>query len=163
MEGLMSKVFIMCGKLCSGKSTYANKIRLTHKAVILSIDEIMLSVFGQDAGEKHDYYVERIKAYQYAKSVEIAESGINVVLDWGFWTRKERAYAKEYYTSRHIDYEFYYLDVDSVEWNRRIQKRNQDVLNHESDAYYVDEGLADKFESIFEVPTKDEIDVWVNS
>ena len=145
----MSKVFIMCGKLCSGKSTYANKIRSTHKAVILSIDEIMLSVFGQ--------------AYQYAKSVEIAESGINVVLDWGFWTRKEREYAKEYYTSRHIDYEFYYLDVDSVEWNRRIQKRNQDVLNHESDAYYVDEGLADKFESIFEVPTEDEIDVWVNS
>ena len=159
----MSKVFIMCGKLCSGKSTYANKISSTHKAVILSIDEIMLSVFGQDAGEKHDYYVERIKAYQYAKSVEIAESGINVVLDWGFWTRKEREYAKEYYTSRHIDYEFYYLDVDSVEWNRRIQKRNQDVLNHESDMYYVDEGLADKFESIFEVPTKDEIDVWVNS
>ena len=55
------------------------------------------------------------------------------------------------------------MDVDSVEWNRRIQKRNQDVLNHESDAYYVDEGLADKFESIFEVPTEDEIDVWVNS
>ena len=151
----MSKVFIMCGKLCSGKSTYANKIRSTYKAVILSIDEIMLSMFGQYAGE--------IQAYQYAKSVEIAESGINVVLDWGFWTRKEREYAKEYYTSRHIDYEFYYLDVDSVEWNRRIQKRNQDVLNHESDAYYVDEGLADKFESIFEVPTKDEIDVWVNS
>ena len=74
----------MCGKLCSGKSTYVNKIKQAHKAVILSVDEIMLSVFGQDAGEKHDYYVERIKAYQYAKSVEIAASGINVVLDWGF-------------------------------------------------------------------------------
>lgn len=76
------------------------KIRKTHSAVILSIDEIMLSVFGQDAGEKHDYYVEKVKEYQYEKSVEIAESGINVVLDWGFWTRKEREYAKEYYSSR---------------------------------------------------------------
>lgn len=158
----MSKVFIMCGKLCSGKSTYAKKIRKTNSAVILSIDEIMLLVFGQDAGEKHDYYVEKIKEYQYKKSVEIAESGINVVLDWGFWTRKEREYAKEYYSSRHIDYEFYYMDVDSAEWNKRIQERNQAVLDHESDAYYVDEGLAEKFDSVFEVPSKDEIDVWIN-
>ena len=49
-----------------------------------------------------------------------------------------------------------------VEWNRRIQKRNQDVLNRESEAYYIDEGLAEKFESIFEIPAKDEIDVWIN-
>ena len=159
----MSKVFIMCGKLCSGKSTYANKIKQAQKAVILSTDELMLSLFGQYAGEKHDYYVEKIKEYQYAKSVEVAELGINVVLDWGFWTKKEREYAQEYYSSRHVNYEFYYLDVDPIEWNRRIQKRNQDVLNNESDAYYVDEGLAEKFESIFEPPTKDEIDVWVNS
>ena len=159
----MSKVFIMCGKLCSGKSTYAKSIRKAQNAVVLSIDEVMLSVFGQDAGEKHDYYVERIKEYQYAKSVEIAETGINVVLDWGFWTKKERDYAKEFYSSRNIDYEFYYLNVEPDEWNIRIQKRNQDVLNHESYTYYVDEGLTEKFESIFEVPTKDEIDVWVNS
>ena len=159
----MAKVFIVCGKLCSGKSTYANRIRQTHKAVILSIDEIMLSLFGQDAGEKHDYYVEKTKDYLYAKSIEIVESGINVVLDWGFWTRKEREYAREFYSSRSIDYEFYFLDVDLAEWSRRIQERNQNVLNHESDAYYVDEGLAEKFESIFEIPTKDEIDVWVKS
>ena len=30
-----------------------------------------------------------------------------------------------------------------------------------ADAYYVDEGLAEKFKSIFEIPGKDEIDVWV--
>ncbi len=159
----MAKVFIMCGKLCSGKSTYANRIRKEHNAVILSIDEIMLSLFEQGAGEKHDYFVEKTREYLYKKSLEIVESGINVVLDWGFWTRKEREYAKEYYSSRHIEHEFYYLDVDPDTWNRRILKRNQDVLNHESDAYYVDEGLAGKFEAIFEIPTKDEIDVWINS
>ena len=158
----MSKVFIMCGKLCSGKSTYANKIRQTHNAVILSIDEIMLSVFGSDAGEKHDYYVEKIKDYLYKKSLEIAGSGINVVLDWGFWTKKEREFARDFYSSRNIDFEFYYLDVDADERSRRIEKRNQSILNHESDAYFVDEGLAEKFESIFEIPTKDEIDIWVS-
>ena len=159
----MSKVFIMCGKLCSGKTTLAKKIRQTHNAVILSIDEIMLSLFGCDAGEKHDYFVEKTKAYLYKKSLEIVETGINVVLDWGFWTKKEREFARDFYSSKNIDFEFYYLDVAADEWARRIEKRNQMVLNHESDAYFVDEGLAQKFESIFEIPTKDEIDIWINS
>ena len=39
-------------------------------------------------------------------------------------------------------------------------KRNKDVLEKKSDAYYVDEGLAEKFKSIFEILGKDEIDVW---
>ena len=159
----MSKVFIMCGKLCSGKSTYAKRIRKAQNAVVLSIDEVMLSVFGQDAGEKHDYYVERIKEYQYAKSVEIAETGINVVLDWGFWTKEERSYARNYYSSKGIECEFHYIDISPQEWARRLEKRNLEIMEGKISAYYVDEGLAAKFASIFEIPAKNEIDVWIKA
>ena len=34
---------MICGKLCSGKSTYAKKLQQEGKAVVLSIDEIMLA------------------------------------------------------------------------------------------------------------------------
>lgn len=33
-------------------------------------------------------------------------------------------------------------------------------MGKKSDAYNVDEGLAEKFKSIFEILGKDEIDVW---
>ena len=33
----MPKVLIMCGKICSGKSTYAEKLKLENKAVILPL------------------------------------------------------------------------------------------------------------------------------
>ena len=39
----MPKVIMICGKLCSGKSTYAKKLQQEGKAVVLSIDEIMLA------------------------------------------------------------------------------------------------------------------------
>ena len=55
----MAKVFMICGKLCSGKSTYAETLRKKHSAVILSVDEIMLTIFGQNAGEKHDDYLKK--------------------------------------------------------------------------------------------------------
>ena len=48
----MPKVIMTCGKICSGKSTYAQKLRLEYSAVILSVDEITLALFGNEAGRK---------------------------------------------------------------------------------------------------------------
>ena len=155
----MPKVYMMCGRICSGKSTYAQKLRQKHSAVILSVDEITLALFGQNAGEKHDDYVAAAEKYLYRKSVEIIETGISVVLDWGFWTRAEREKARQFYGARGIAYEFHYLDIDNAEWYRRLEKRNAAVTAQQTDAYYVDDGLAAKFASVFEPPAPDETDI----
>lgn len=154
----MAKVIMMCGKICSGKSTYAERLRRENNAVLLSIDEIMLAMFGQYVGEMHDEYVARTEKYLFAKSFEIIESGIDVILDWGVWTKAERAEAREFFTSRGIDYELHYLDVPDSVWRERIAERNRAVSEGMLDAYYIDENLAAKFGAIFEPPTDDEID-----
>lgn len=152
---------MICGKICSGKSTYAENLRKADKAIILSVDEITLALFGHDAGEELDDYVAKIQTYLYKKSLEILESDIDVILDWGFWTKKERDFARQFFGSKNITNEFHYVDVDDCEWSKRIEKRNQDVLAHKSNTYYIDEGLARKFNSIFEKPDSSEIDYWV--
>ena len=157
----MPKVIMTCGKLCSGKTTYAKKLQKEGHAVILSVDEIMLAVFGQDAGEKHDDYVARIKEYLYQKTLEIIGSGSDVILDLGFWTKEERAYARSFFGSNGITNELHFIDIDDCEWQRRIEKRNGDVLAHNSDAYFVVEGLLEKFGAIFEKPDPSEIDRWI--
>ena len=157
----MAKVYILCGKICSGKSTYSQKLRKDKKAVILSVDDITLTLLGQNGGDTLDVYVEKLEQYFFQKSVEIVETGINVVLDWGFWTKAERNFANELYGSRGIEYEFHYISISDEEWYCRLDRRNKDVQEKKSDAYYVDEGLAQKFKSIFEIPGKEEIDVWV--
>ncbi len=154
----MAAVYLMCGKICSGKSTHARQIRDAEHAVVLSVDEITLALFGQDAGDMLDEYVKRTETYLYGKSVEIVRSGTSVVLDWGFWTKEERCFAKSFYASQGIRCEFHYIRIGQETWHRRIEKRNQDVLDHLTDAYYVDEGLVRKFESIFEEPDEQEVD-----
>ena len=158
----MAKVIIICGKICCGKSTYAERLRIERRAVLLSIDEIMLAMFGQYVGDKHDEYVERTEKYLFNKSVEIVESGIDVVLDWGLWTKEEREYAKEFYGSRNIECELHYIDISDEIWEERRNKRNEAVLTGEADAYYIDDNLAAKFGAIFEPPTEEEIDVWIS-
>ena len=158
----MAKVFLICGKICSGKSTYSEKLRKEHGAVLLSVDEITLNLFGQHCGDEHDNYVERTEKYLFEKSLEILEVGVNVILDWGFWTKEERDFAKQFYKSHNIEYEFHYIDISDEVWNQRLAKRNAEVLKNETSAYYIDENIAKKFSNIFCKPEAEEIDILIS-
>ena len=157
----MAKVILICGRICSGKSTYAEQLRVENKAVLLSIDEIMLALFGYYVGDKHDEYVEKTEKYLFDKSVEIIENGIDVIFDLGLWTKDERRYAREFYSSRSIEHEIHYISISDEIWKERLDKRNRAVAAGEMLAYPVDDNLAAKFGAIFEMPDRDEIDVWV--
>lgn len=155
----MAKVIMTCGRICSGKSTYTEQLRLKNKAVVLSVDEITLALFEHDIGEKHDEYVEKTERYLFNKSVEIIETGIDVILDWGFWTKAERDFAREFYRSKNIENEFHYINISNEEWKKRIEKRNSLISQGKISAYYVDEGLMKKVDGIFEAPSDDEVDL----
>ena len=154
----MAKVIMTCGKICCGKTTYARKLEEELGAVILSIDEVMLALFPDGAGEMHDAYALRTEQYLLSLSLKILESGTDVILDWGLWTREQRERLRAFWTEHHIENEIHYLRVGREEWNRRIRKRNE-VQEEDPAAYYVDEGLLKKFESIVEEPAADEADV----
>ena len=156
----MAKAMLICGKIASGKSVYAERIKQQENAVMLSVDELVLSILGSDLGDKHEEITERIQAYLFAKSVEIVRAGTNVLLDWGFWTKEKRQAARLFYESQGIACEFHYIDTPDEVWHRNITIRNQAVLDGKADAYYVDEGLMKKLESLFEEPAREEIDVW---
>lgn len=154
----MNKVIMTCGRICSGKSTYAAKLKTEHNAVILSVDEITLALFPDGAGEMLDTYVERAEKYLYKKSLEVIRAGCDVILDWGFWTKPEREYPRQFYGQNNIPCELHYLDISDELWNQRILNRNQLVKAGKVSAYYVDQGLAEKFAGIFQVPDENEID-----
>ena len=55
----------------------------------------------------------------------------------------------------------HYIDIDDTTWYENIEERNSKVLaGNGGSSFYVDEGLLKKVSSIFEIPQKEEIDVW---
>ncbi len=155
----MAQVILICGKICSGKTTYAKKICREQGAVLLSVDEIMLAMFGQHCGDMHDTYAERTRNYLLEKAVELYQCGFDAVLDWGFWTKEGRDSAAAFFRERGIPCQFHLIDISEDAWHARLEKRNRDVLDGAVSAYYVDENLTAKFESRFQMPEKDEISV----
>lgn len=157
----MAKVIAICGKICCGKSYYAKSLTEKEQAVILSCDELTKDLFDNNLGDKHDEMALRIWAYFQKKSVELVNVGCTVILDWGFWSRKNRKSLSEFYQEQNIPCEWHYIDVDEETWKRNIAERNQRVLDGKGGSdYFLDEGLMEKLQSLWEEPAKEEIDVW---
>ena len=159
----MAKVILLCGRLCCGKSTYAAKLCREGRAVTLSVDEVMLALFGPYTGERHDLYAARTEKFLLEKSLELVRAGVDVVLDWGPWQREKRTAIRDFYVSRGIPFELHALEVDDATWRARIETRNRAVARGECDAYPVDENLLAKFASRYEPPDPSEVDVWVTN
>lgn len=158
----MSKVYLICGKICSGKTTYAKKLCKEKGAILLSVDEIMLSLFDQCCGPKlHQEYEKRIKEYLFEKSLEVLEAKNDVVLDWGFWTKEERNATKKFFKSRNIDCELHYVAVSEEIWEKQLNKRNNEILNNKAKAYYLEHDRATYFASMFNAPDVNEVDVFI--
>ena len=95
------------------------------------------------------------------KAEDIIKTNTNVILDWRKKKKNDRNYINDYFDSKNIVVEWHYINIDDKSWQKNIQERNQRVLAGDGGSdYYLDEGLMNKLLSKWEIPTKDEIDVW---
>lgn len=159
----MARAILICGKICSGKSTYARELCAAQNAVLMSVDELMLALFEPHLGNMHDEYARRSQSYLLHQSLQIIKAGIDVVLDWGFWTRESRSAVQRFLSAHGVEWELHYLEVCDQTWQSRIQRRNADVLAGASQAYYVDDNLMNKFRAQFEAPDSSEPDVRIQA
>ncbi len=156
----MAKVILICGKICSGKTFYTKNLLEQYNAVLLSCDEIESQIFHHSLGENHDIVAVDIQKYLHGKAIDIVLANSNVILDWGFWTKGERVEVSQYYKSNNIEFEWHYVDISNETWEMNITSRNKKVIDGKSGDYYVDDGLLNKIKLLFEIPSKDEIDIW---
>ncbi|HBL83546.1 MAG: hypothetical protein A2Y17_00400 [Clostridiales bacterium GWF2_38_85] len=159
----MAKVILICGKICSGKTRYAKSLSKMNSAVILSSDEITLVLFGSNGGQEHGCVVDKLQNYLYQKSLEIVDVGINVILDWGFWTQKERQKAITFFAKHNINFEWHYIDSSDEVLRVNLNERNREIEEGRTLSYYFPDELISRFWDMFEVPSKDEMDIWVDN
>lgn len=155
----MAKAVMICGRICSGKTTLARALCARGGAVLLSCDEIADVVFDKNLGDKHDEVMAKVTEYLHRKAKDILLAGCDVILDWGFWKKEARQRVRERYAAMGIEQLWYFVDVSDEKWEEHIQKRNAEVLAGTSSDYFVDEGLRAKLLANFEKPGPDEYDI----
>ena len=92
----MATWHLIAGSTGAGKTTVARQIADRMRGVRFSIDEWMNALYWMDYPEKNDFSwalerVQRCEAQIQAVAQQLAEAGIDAVLDLGFTTREQRS------------------------------------------------------------------------
>ena len=160
----MGKVILICGKIGSGKTTYARKLAKQLNAVILTHDEIMLGLFGaqlyENEPEQFSKYCTWVESYVKRKAGEAAKAGAIAICENGFWSRSERDELREFYAGMNVTCKLHYMDIPEEQRIQNINKRNKAVRQGELGYCFTQEKDIHHF---FEIPSNDEIDFRVST
>ena len=147
----MGKLFLLCGKPGSGKTTLAKFLKEKFGLIHFSADDFMLKLFGEiDDRNLFDEKLVVTKDLIYQICDDVLRSN-NVILDFGFWTKSER----EQVINRFKNYEviIVYLKLDEDKIFNQIEKRNANLKDNE---YFMDLNTFKILSSKFEEPTDEE-------
>ena len=159
----MATVYILCGKIASGKTTYANKLKLNSNSVILSHDDLMLKLYDNCLGSKHDETVMRISNYFYELAEQLISLNINVIFDFGYWTKAERSFVKDYFSNKGINLEIHYLKTDDSKRLSWLEERNKKLANSKSRVYIINKDLCKRLDEKFQEPNDNEVDLIISN
>lgn len=149
----MTTLTLLCGLPGSGKTTYAR--RLEERGVIrLSSDDWMVPLFGHHM-PRHvfDERLSVVRLLQWELAAKLLKSGVDVVLDDGFWTRAERQKYRAQAEAVGAEVQLIYFDVPVEELRHRLAERNRHLT---PGTFEIDGAALDLFITKFEVPGPDE-------
>jgi predicted kinase len=143
--------YVMVGLPGAGKTTRARQIEAEHPALLLTLDEWMIPLYGEpDVGGKQDVLEGRlIWLAMSALRIEVS-----VILDFGVWSRDERSALRWLAGEVGANCELIYLAIDQEEQRRRLEYRLQREPGSTYEMRHFD---LDKFRSQFQVPSQDEL------
>lgn len=144
----------ICGKIGSGKTTAALMLKEKLGAILFSADQWMVALYGdQLTKETHAECLEKCKTVIYGVVKQLLDRDLTVVLDFGFWTRRERDAIRLLFHNYRV--QFFYLPISTEEQERRVLRRNTDS---QKTYVFTIEMLRD-LNGLFEAPNETEHDV----
>ena len=150
----MPTLHMMVGLPCAGKTTLAKRLERETGALRLTPDEWHRHLFGQDVFHPdHDERHTRVEDLMWRVAEEALRRGIDVILDFGFWPREERAMVRERAASCGAATETHFLDAPRDLLFRRAEERN---ARQAADETHFPLEMLEEWIELFEPPGEDE-------
>jgi predicted kinase len=152
----MATLFLMCGLPGSGKTTLAKRIERERDALRLTPDEWIARLYGTKLTPPAlDWCRDPVESVQWEVAGRALGLGVNVILDFGFWSRAEREEFRARAGALGAGSEVHFLDVPRAELSARLAGRAGP--EPPPGTFRVTEAQLDAWWKVFEPPTADEL------
>ena len=142
----------MVGLPGTGKTTAARRIEAEHGAIRLTKDEWMKALFGGDNPASASDVIEGRLIQVGMRALEL---GIDVVIDFGLWSRDERTALRAAASDVGAAVVIRYFELTPDEQRRRLDQRLEEAP-HET--WPMSEQELTEWTATIEVPTQGELD-----
>ena len=154
MEKTTPTVYMICGFIGAGKTTFARKLEKKTGAVRITKDEWLIELFGHDPNIMgFEEYDEKISKMTTDMAFEFVKKGIDVIIDDGFWVKSQRREMRKRIKRSGAKALLYYVKCPMDEMRERTVKRSD---SPPEDSFVIDEEMFDGYMKYWEPPGNDE-------
>ena len=147
-------VYLICGFIGAGKTTFAKKLEETTGAVRITKDEWSIRFIGNDP--TIDGYAEwdhKIIGLSRDVAFQLAEKGIDVIIDEGFWEKEQRDEMRRRTGAIGAKAVMYYVETPIETIRERVVGRNNNLMK---DSFKISREMLDNYLMSWQPPSEDE-------
>jgi predicted kinase len=147
-------VYVICGFIGAGKTTFAKKLEEKTGAVRITKDEWSISLIGNDPTiDGYDEFDTKICELSRDVAFQLVEKGIDVIIDEGFWAKEQRIELRRRIEAIGAKEVLYYLDTPIETIRERVVGRN---INLTKDSFKISREMLDNYLKYWQPPSEDE-------
>ncbi len=153
-ETIKPIAYLICGFIGSGKTTFARILEKETGAVRFTKDEWVIKVFGNNPPkDKFTEYDTKMTELATEIALKCLARGVSVIIDDGFWYRKQRDELRQKLKDIGAVTKLYYINTPFEVMKARTVKRSR---KPPEDSFYITEQEFNDYLKMFQPPTDDE-------
>jgi hypothetical protein len=148
-------VYVICGFIGAGKTTFARKLEKQTGAIRVTKDEWIIKIFGNKIASDKNFGVFDKNITELATDIvfKILRAGTDVIIDEGFWVKSQRDDIKKKILDVGAKPIFYYVECPVEKMRKRVVSRNK---GSSIDSFEISEEMFDRYLKYWEPPKKEE-------
>jgi predicted kinase len=147
-------VYLICGFIGAGKTTFAKKLEEKTGAVRITKDEWSIRLIGNDPTiNGYAEWDQKIIGLSRGFAFYLAEKGVDVIMDEGFWAKEEREELKRRIHAIGAEAVMYYVDTPIETIRERVVARNSNLTK---ESFKISREMLDSYLMYWQPPGEDE-------